>query len=261
MRSSWMFAAILLLGFFVAVPDEGTAATKKGSGGGGGHTSISLNFTKIEFGYRTQDTQVPPNQITDIQLGTVAGFAGGAGGGGTVLPTSSDSEVFDPDSLGRARAGSQNIYFTGAPGALPPLSSYHTSMDFTVPGTNVRGQSGVITVQHDPATSPDKSYWQASVDIAMPGATPNSFTFFVEANPDQPGLSLKSVQTAQGSLPGFSPVGSSFFDVFVELDYDPLAGPIDTSKPVIWVTTTTPEPASAMALVCVGLGLLRRRAR
>lgn len=254
MRISWILASLLVLGFFIILPDEGTATTRR-------QESLSLNFTKIEFGYEADKRQSGGGTVavTDVHLAPPSGFVGPIGGAS--LPISSDSEVFSPDSFGMATAGAQNVYFTGAPGALPPLTSYHTSMDFTVPGTLARGESGIISVQHDPATSPDKSYWQASVDIAMPGATANSFTFFVEANPDQPGLSLKSVQTSQGSL-NFTPGFSSFFDVFVELDFDPLAGPIDTSKPIIWITTTgTPEPASATALLCAGLGLLRRARR
>jgi hypothetical protein len=130
-------------------------------------------------------------------------------------------------------------------------------MAFTAPGSTALGESGVISVQHDPATSPDKSYWQASVDIGMPGATDNSFTFFVEANPDQPGLSLKSVQTAQA--PSFSPIASSFFDVFVELDYNASAGPLDPGQPVLWLTTTaTPEPGSIGAMLALGCVLMRR---
>lgn len=251
MRFSWLLMALLCAGYFVALPDEGTAATKRTE-------SLSLNFSKIEFDYKIDERPVgPPVQIADLHFGTATAQTGPLGGAGPSLPITSPSDVIAVDAFGVAHGASQDIFHAGAPGSFPPVSSYHLSMDFTVPGTMMRGESGVISVQHDPATSPDKSYWQASVEIAMPGATDHSFTFFVEANPDQPGLSLASVQTAQA--PNFSPIASSFFDVFVELNYDGVT-PIDPGKPVLWLTTTaTPEPASAGVIALVGMALMRRR--
>lgn len=254
-RWSWLAAAVLLLGSFVAMPDEGTAATKRTE-------SLSLNFTKIEFRYEVEDKRTGlPIHITDLYFGQVKANAGPLGGSGPNLPVTPSSDVIAIDALGEAHGASQDVLYTGSPSSFPELSSFHFSMDFTKPGTMLRGMSSVMSIRHDPAApGADKSYWQAEVEVQTDGLPAYPVSFIVEANPDQPGLSLKSVQTAQA--PGFTPIASSFFDVFVELDYNAAAGAIDPSKPVVWLTVTgVPEPASAGLLLAVGGYLLRRRDR
>jgi len=247
-------AALLLPGLFVVLPDEGSAATKRTT------SSISLNFSKIEFDYiLISDPQTsPPSNIANLNFGTPSAQSGPRSVPGPALPTASAVEVLALDSAGVASAASQDVFFTGEAASFPELSSFHLTMDFTLPGSTARGSAGALQVINDPAdpSTLDRSYWQANVDMAMPGAVEYSYAFIIEANPDQPGLSLNSVQVVQA--PMYTPVASSFFDVFVELNFDGSSF-IDPAKPLLWVTTTAvPEPASLSLLVVGGAVLLRR---
>ena len=253
-RWSWVATAAMLLGYFVAMPDEGTAATKR-------RESLSLNFSKIEFSYlEVEDPGLPPPRtVSGLTFGLESSNSGPLGSSGAPLPTVAEVGVFAEDSFGTAHAASQDVFFTGLPASFPPLSAHHLTMNFTQPGTLTSGLASILHVSHDPAdpSTLDKSYWQADVGIAMPGTAEYSYTFFVEANPDQPGLSLKSVQTSQAAT--YSPGVPSFFDVFVELEYDGSL-PIDPSQPVLWISTSaTPEPTSATLIAAAAAMLLRRR--
>lgn len=249
----WL-VALLLSAFFIAFPDEGTAATKRT---GGVRPSYDLATMK---GARVANPNPNPGNPPVVvgEVGFELDFAGiGAPAiPGGPLPSHPVLSIVDADSTGRGPAASLDVFYDGAAASFPTHSFYHLTLDVTAPGST----QGGINHWGDRVEDPSGKFWEAAANVQLPGTPELPLLFIGETNSDQPNLRFSNVQIVAAPVPGTSQL-SSFFDVFFEID---LVGPgtIDPGQPIFWLTTGSqvPEPASLSVLAVAG-ALLSRRSR
>jgi len=249
-----MLIAFLLSAFFISFPDEGTAATKRTGG-------VEYQW-KVEVGERF--TANPGNGIAleDYTPLVIAANAGNPNNPGPTLPHHEVLSVINPDPLGFGIAASMDVFHDGAPGSFPPSSFYHLTLDFTATGTPQSGTATLGEIQNGPSNPAtlDRQYWEADSLIQLPGSPASLHTLIGETNTDQPGLLFSNLHIQP--MPSFSPSGQSFFDIFVEIQYDGSA-PIDPAQPIFWLTTgaQVPEPTCLALASALTIGMLGRRRR
>lgn len=255
-RFTWIAVAFLLLGYFIVMPDEGTAATKK-DGGLDRPIRASWNLKENVKRMINPGGSGLPEVVVEDGLTEVAFARGGPiGGTGPSLPFTHQMMIVNPDALGTGNgtAASLDVFL---PSGIPTRATIHLTDVYRVPDTLTRGVATPPVVHNhplDPDTT-DHQYFEAFSTIQMPGNGAFDHVLIGEVNPDQPGLSISNLQVMQGT----SLMGDSFFDVFVEISFDGSSA-LNPALPVFWLTSAAqvPEPAS-LGVMAIALAMLRRR--
>lgn len=251
---TWFAMVFLVLGYFIALPDEGTAATKKT---GGLDSPVRASWNLKENVKRMINPGNPAVPVEEGVTGIESLRGGPLGGLGGTLPSSGAMMIVNPaaDGTGSGEAASYDVF---APSGLTSgPNTLHLTDAYGLPDSLIRGIASQPMVQNHPTdpTTTDHQYFEAFTTIEMPGSPGFDHVLIGEVNPDQPGLSLTNLNVAlRPSL-----VGDSFFDVFVEISYDGSA-PLNPALPVFWLTSAAqvPEPGCITILALTSVGLLRR---
>lgn len=249
------FVLLLLAAYLITPVEEGRAATKKSGGSKPDRMMWNLKEAKAA---RMMPPTSPTTPILDLNSDVTMAFAGVPGNPGAPIPTHSSMMVFEPNVEGHHDACSFDVFADLPPvGAYPINSFFDVFVDITAPDGGPRGQASILSI----APSVGGSEFLAELLVQAPGQLPWVHSLIVEANPDQPGLSLASVDLVQNSALPLT--ANSFFDVFVELTYDG-SSPLDLNQPLFWVTNSAlvPEPTTILGslLGTAGILLMRKRA-
>jgi hypothetical protein len=177
---------------------------------------------------------------------------------GTLQSVSSSLGIVNPDSNGLGTAATFDVFYTGSPGDFPASSFFDIFVDINDPGSGQPGAMQRGTVKFFNET---KGF---GFDVSTQfGGNPNVYlnSLLGQINSSQTGLSVGDVQIVQPSP--IDPSANSFFDIFVELQFN--GAGLDPSQPLFEIATTgavVPEPSTwilaAMGVVAL-VGVARRR--
>lgn len=208
-----------------------------------------FNHNGVTFGSQTGGVVTPVENL-DILLNTMQG--------GALQSVSSSIGIVNPDANGVGTAATFDVFYTGAAADFPANSFFDIFVDITDPGSGQPGEMQRGTVKFFNETKG----FGFDVSTQFDG-NPNVYlnSLLGQINSSQTGLSLGDVQVVQPSP--IDPSANSFFDIFVELQFN--GAGLDPSQPLFEITTTgavVPEP-STWILAALGvvafIGVARRR--
>jgi hypothetical protein len=207
---------------------------------------FSLEVQGIQF---VDPSTSPPTPLQDITFTLNGAHAGTMQNPGGPLPASSSLSIVNPGPDGLGDAGAFDVFYTGSPGDFPANSFFDIFTELTDPNTGQPAEmkSGVVKFFNEA-----KGFGMV-VSGHVPGSPEYFYSLTGEINPAQVGLTFADVPVVPGG-------GSSFFDIFTELQFDG-SGTINPNLPLFEITlTTAPEP-STWVLATMGVVALMAVAR
>ena len=215
-----------------------------------GHAKESIKVVFEEWKIQLVNPSTnPPTPLQDVNFSLNDARIGTLQNPGGTLPANLSGGLINPGPDALGDAGFLDVFYNGSPGDFPANSFFDVFTEITDPNTGQPAEMKNGTVKF---FNESKGFGMV-VSGHVPGSPEYLYSLMGEINPAQSGLSFANVPVVPGG-------GSSFFDIFTELQFDG-PGTIDPSIPLFRLTLTpVPEP-STLVLAAVGMAALMAVAR